>query len=226
MVKVSVVIPACNEEKTVGDVVKGCFDVLKSFGCEFEVIVVDDGSTDKTFKVAKKAGAKVFRHKKSLGQAVALKTGFKHCFGDIVVTMDADGQHNPKHIPILLKPILNGEADMVIGSRYLTGKSGFGFYREILDKIFISLIRILTGLKLTDTQSMFRAIKRQALLKLNIKTSYTMSTEMVIKAWGEGLTIKEVPIEALSRRYGKSHMGILFPIKTLLIIFRSIIEVR
>ncbi|MDN5319832.1 MAG: hypothetical protein PWP49_252 [Thermococcaceae archaeon] len=110
--KTLIVIPAYNEELTIGSVVA----LAKKYG---DVLVVDDGSKDRTSEIAQNAGAIVIRHDVNKGKGAALKTGFGYALAngyDVVVTLDADGQHN---IPLLLKPILKGEADLVIGSRYL-----------------------------------------------------------------------------------------------------------
>ncbi|EHR79127.1 glycosyl transferase [Thermococcus litoralis DSM 5473] len=113
--KTLIIIPAYNEELTIGSVVA----LAKKYG---DVLVVDDGSKDRTSEIAQKAGAIVIRHEVNKGKGAALKTGFGYALAngyDVIVTIDADGQHNPDEIPLLLKPILEGEADLVIGSRYL-----------------------------------------------------------------------------------------------------------
>lgn len=110
-ISITVVIPAYNEEKTIGGIV----EELKQHG--YDVLVIDDGSVDNTTKVAKEAGAKVIRHSTNRGYIEALRTGFKEASGDIIITMDADGQHQVKDIPKLVKPILEGEADLVMGAR-------------------------------------------------------------------------------------------------------------
>lgn len=222
--KISVVIPAYNEEATLSHVIEGVYESLRQQDYEFEVIVVDDGSTDNTSEVAKNAGALVIKHVNNKGHAAALKSAFRVATGNIIVMLDADGQHNPFEIPKLLRPVVNNEADLVIGSRYLGGESGFGFYREVLDKFFLLLIRVLTGIKLTDSQSMFRAIKQQALKKLTIHTNYTMSGEMIIKAKKQRLRIKEVPIRVSKRKYGSSYVNFLYPIRVITIMLRSLLK--
>lgn len=116
--KISVVLPAYNEEITIGSIV-----LLTRYYAD-NVIVVDDGSADRTAEIAKGAGAEVIIHKTNKGKGSALKTGFKAAAdmgADIIVTMDSDGQHNPADIPNLLTPIIEEKVDMVIGSRYLNG---------------------------------------------------------------------------------------------------------
>ena len=109
--KVSVVIPAYNEAMSIGSVIAEC----KAF-CD-EIIVVDDGSTDDTTEIAKKSGAVVIRNEKNLGVTKATKNGFKAAHGDIIVTMDADGQHDPSDIPKLIEPLAEGKAEVALGIR-------------------------------------------------------------------------------------------------------------
>ena len=115
--KTLIIIPAYNEELTIGSVVA----LARKYG---DVLVVDDGSADRTSEIARNAGAFVIKHETNMGKGAALRTGFEYALSmdyKIVVTLDADGQHNPDEIPVLLEPIVNGKADLVIGSRYLNG---------------------------------------------------------------------------------------------------------
>jgi len=221
--KVSVIIPAYNEEMTLSCVVKKVFESLKG-ECRFEVIVVDDGSLDNTFKVANNSGALVIRHNRNMGQGAALKSGLKLASGDIVVMLDADGQHDPAEIPKLIDPILRNEADLVIGSRYLGGNSGFGPIRELLDKLFLFFIRILTNSKLTDSQSMFRGIRREVFKNISLHADYTISGELIIKAKKMGLRITEVPIHVSRRIHGRSYVNIYYPIHVIFTMLRSAAE--
>jgi len=140
--KITAIIPAYNEEETIGEVVRETLQYVD------EVIVIDDGSTDKTSIIAENAGAKVVRHRENKGYIEALRTGFKNATGDIIVTLDADGQHPPKYIPKLIEPILKGEADLVIGAR---------------EKLTLSerIITWLTRFKanISDASTGYRAIK-------------------------------------------------------------------
>ncbi len=150
--KTAAIIPAFNEEVAIGSV------VLLSREHVDEVLVVDDGSTDRTASVAEMAGARVLRHHKNLGKGAALKTGFQATDADVIVTLDADGQHDPAEIPKLMEPIIRGEADIVNGSRYLHGTDeNTPRYRRVGQKILDTATNISTGLEITDTQSGFRA---------------------------------------------------------------------
>jgi len=186
-----IVIPAYNEELTIGSVVA----LAKKYG---DVLVVDDGSSDRTSEIAKEAGAIVIRHERNVGKGQALKTGFEYALSrgyDFVVTLDADGQHNPDEIPLLLEPTIKGEADLVIGSRYLNeSKKKIPVYRRFGLWVLNKSTKVVAGVDV-DSQSGFRAINRKALEKLNLNsTDYSVETDMVVKVREEGLKIKEVPI--------------------------------
>src|SRR5690606_24696047 len=152
---ITVILPAYNEEVSIGSIV-----LLTRFYAD-NVIVVDDGSSDRTAEVARKAGAEVIVHEVNQGKGVALKTGFTAAASlgaDVIVTMDSDGQHNPADIPKLVEPILKGEADMVNGSRYLNGMDkNTPVYRRIGQTILDRVTNLNSGLAITDSQSGFRA---------------------------------------------------------------------
>ncbi|MFA4669675.1 glycosyltransferase family 2 protein [Pyrococcus kukulkanii] len=187
-----IIIPAYNEELTIGSVVT----LAKKYG---DVLVVDDGSIDRTSDIAKKAGAITLRHEANKGKGQALKTGFRYALEnnyDAVVCLDADGQHDPDEIPLLLKPILNGEADMVIGSRYLNGAhKNIPLYRRLGLWVLNKTTALASGAKITDSQSGFRALNRKALENLELSADgYHVESEMIHKLSEKGLRIVEVPI--------------------------------
>ena len=189
-------IPAYNRDKTIAKV------VLKAKKHVDEVIVCDDGSQqgDMTAIIAEALGATVVKHQKNMGYGATLRTLFYEARKrnpDVMVTLDADYQHNPDDIPRLIKPILDGEADIVIGSRFLGEEN-----REIPKdrKMGIKAITKLTNIgsykEITDAQSGFRAYSRKA-IQLITPTEYGMgaSTEILLKAKEKGLKIKEIPIK-------------------------------
>ncbi len=188
---ITVVLPAYNEEVSIGSIV-----LLTRFYAD-NVIVVDDGSSDRTAEVARKAGAEVIVHEANTGKGGALKTGFTAAEGaDIIVTMDSDGQHNPADIPKLVAPILKGEADMVNGSRYLNGLGrNTPFYRRIGQTILDRFTIINSGLKVTDSQSGFRAFAASTkdLFRFNAQ-GMAIESEMLTDAGKSGLRITEVEI--------------------------------
>ncbi|WP_369425456.1 glycosyltransferase family 2 protein, partial [Methanothrix sp.] len=147
------ILPAFNEETSIGSV------VLLTRMYVDRVIVVDDGSSDRTAEVARLAGAEVIRHPTNMGKGAALRTGFMAAEGaDVIVTLDSDGQHDPADIPRLIQPVLHGEADMVNGSRYLRGnRKDTPLYRRVGQRVLDMATNLDSGLRVTDSQSGFRA---------------------------------------------------------------------
>ncbi|MHC1756393.1 MAG: glycosyltransferase family 2 protein [Methanosarcina sp.] len=188
---ITVILPAYNEEVSIGSI------VLLSKQYVDRVIVVDDGSSDRTAEVAARAGAEVIVHSPNKGKGMAFKTGFAAAEGaDIIVTMDSDGQHNPSDIPKLVAPILRGEADMVNGSRYLNGHAtDTPAYRRIGQTILDKATVMNSGIKITDSQSGFRAFSASAtsIFRFNAQ-GMAIESEMLADAGRYGLRVKEVPI--------------------------------
>ncbi len=191
MVNVVAIIPAYNEEKALADVIGKTLDYVD------EVIVVDDGSSDKTSEVAVEAGARVIKHSVNLGKGEALKSGFKAIEGDsIIITIDGDGQHNPNEIPDLVRPIIEDSADLVNGSRYMNGpEENTPAYRRVGQKVLDIATNISAGTKVTDSQSGFRAFSSKSKNVFRFKdTGFGIESEMLVDAAEEGLKIVEVPI--------------------------------
>ena len=191
MANVVAIIPAYNEEKALADVIG------KTLGHVDEVIVVDDGSSDKTSEVAIEAGARVIRHSVNLGKGEALKSGFKAIGDDsIIITIDGDGQHNPSEIPDLVRPIIEDGADLVNGSRYMNGpEENTPAYRRVGQKVLDIATNISAGTKVTDSQSGFRAFSPQSKNVFRFKdTGFGIESEMLVDAAEAGLKIVEVPI--------------------------------
>ncbi|MFZ2497803.1 glycosyltransferase family 2 protein [Methanosarcina sp.] len=188
---ITVILPAYNEEVSIGSIV-----ILSKYYAD-HVIVVDDGSSDRTAALARKAGAEVIVHETNTGKGGALKTGFAAAEGaDIIVTLDSDGQHNPGEIPKLVAPILKGEADMVNGSRYLNGHStDTPAYRRIGQTILDRATIMNSGIKITDSQSGFRAFAASTkdLFRFNAQ-GMAIESEMLADAGKAGLHIAEVEI--------------------------------
>ena len=185
-------IPAFNVEKSIGQVVKDCLLYVD------EVIVCDDGSMDETCREAEKNGAQVVRHEKNYGYGAALITLFdkaREKSPDVMVTIDGDGQHIPEYIPQLLAPLSYPGTDVVIGSRFLKNDLDTPKYRRFGIKIITGAANAGGKLKVTDSQSGFRAYSRKA-LQLIHPTEYGMaaSTEILSKIMNKGLKIVEVPI--------------------------------
>jgi len=187
-----VCIPAFNEEKVIGTIVKKCLSYADS------VIVCDDGSSDKTAKVAKENGAEIIVHEKNKGYGAALITLFdqaRKTDADVMITLDADGQHDPNDIPLFLNKMQGKKIDVLIGSRFLNNKKNEPAYRRVGIKVITSTLNLGHGLKITDSQSGFRAYSKKALNEINItEKGMSASTEILHKASNKKLNIAEVPI--------------------------------
>ena len=190
--RVFCVIPAFNEEKYIYDVAK----IAKEF--VDVVVVVDDGSIDKTFSRAIDSGAVVLRHEENMGKGAALRTGFKYALehgADIVVTLDGDMQHDPLEIPKFLEKIREEDADIVVGSRFLEKVKGMPIQRRLSNFITTKVLNKVFKVPVTDSQSGFRAFKRKVLEKVTFKDNrYGAETEILIEAKRKGFNIVEVPI--------------------------------
>ena len=188
-------IPAFNEEKNIAAIITKLADVADS------LIVCNDGSSDLTSDIAEKMGAFVINHEKNLGYGAAIRSIFlkaKELNGDILVTFDADGQHRIEDINVILEPIKNNIADIVIGSRFLNNNQEIPKYREIGIKAITKLTNVTGGTKITDSQSGFRAYSKKILEEIEPKESgMGISTEILIKTQKAGFIITEVPITIL-----------------------------
>lgn len=206
---ISVIVPAFNEEKTIEEVLIKTHLTLESLQFPYEVIVVDDGSTDRTREIASKYKATVLSNGKNRGKGYALKRGFQNAQGDIIITIDADGSHSPEDIKTLLTPILNG-ADVVLGSRFKdgNGKNSTKKLHLFGNGMINLLIRILTKKHITDSQSGFRAYKRKILKEIQMSSEgYEVETELTVKTLKNGNILYEVPISSRKRKNGCSHLN-------------------
>lgn len=201
--KIVVGLPAYNEEMNIARIIVQLKKITNT------IIVCDDGSSDLTASIAEEVGAVVVRHPKNLGYGAAIKTIFlkaKEIDADILVTFDADGQHNPKDIEKILEPIKDGKADIAIGSRFLNNSNKIPEYRKIGIKAITSLTNTSTGSKITDAQSGFRAYNKKAIHEIHISDSgMGVSTEILIKASKQKLVITEVPITVLYDKDTSTH---------------------
>lgn len=188
--KISVVIPAYNEGSRIGNVLSRIPKFVD------EVIVVDDGSTDGTAEVAESFGVKVLRFESNQGKGAAMREGIREAGGDIIVFMDADGQHRPEEIIKLVEPIVRGRADFVIGSRIIETRGKRPLIRKVSNFLSTSLIKLKVGVDVRDTQSGFRAIRREFLPEIESRR-YEVETELLIKAVKKGARVEEVPVERI-----------------------------
>jgi glycosyltransferase involved in cell wall biosynthesis len=197
--RIVICIPAFNEEDSIAEVVKNS----KAFSPE--VIVYDDGSRDKTAEIAEENGAIVLRNARNKGYGRALNTLFQYAIrmkADIVVTIDSDGQHDPMYIPHVLQPILEGKADIVIGSRFLTkeDKVNVPKYRSLGIRTITKFTQVGCFDRITDATSGFRAYSIDSLSRLRlVEDGMAIATEILLKADECNLRIIEVPIT--TKRY-------------------------
>jgi glycosyltransferase involved in cell wall biosynthesis len=193
-------MPAYNEDRFIGSM------VIKARKYADKIIVLDDGSTDGTADVAGAAGAYVVRHTENRGKGVAIQSIIseaKKDMPDVLIVLDADGQHNPDEIPRLVQAVLDG-ADMVIGSRKLVKKS-IPSYRRVGQNILLFSTRFLTRNKITDSESGFRAFSRKAIAELELnQKGFAVESEMIAVAEEKNLKIAEVPITVQYRGDGST----------------------
>ena len=207
---VTVIIPAYNEEKTIGDVISNTAEIMDGLDVPYEIIVVNDGSTDKTGLVASTYKATVLTNKVNRGKGYSLRRALKHAQGDIIVTIDSDGEHKPKEIPDLIEPLHNG-TDIVAGSRFLGSQSQVTTKLNVMGNfLFNTAIMTLTGQRVTDSQTGFRAIKRNVLEQLNLESDgYEIETEITVKGLKNGFVFEEKPISCERRKYNISKLKVL-----------------
>jgi glycosyltransferase involved in cell wall biosynthesis len=204
----SVVIPIFNEEPTIVDVIGRLRTTMQKIGFKHEIIVVDDCSEDRSLEISKSQGTKVYSLKKHMGKGYALRVGFAKAKGEIIATIDSDGSHRPEELPLLLTPILQDQADFVIGSRFLHEKPASARKLNAIGvRLFNALIRILTRAEVSDSQSGYRTMKSEVLKNLRLKSSeYEIESEMLVKTARRGFRVKEVPISFEQRTYGRSRL--------------------
>jgi len=195
--EILIIIPAYNEESTIVDVIKRI--PAEVSGYVTKILVVDDGSTDKTEKKAKEAGAIVCSHIKNMGLGVSFGTGMSYAIKfqpAVIVNIDADGQFDPADIPRLVKPIIDNEADFVAGSRFLNTKKILGMpkIRFFGNKVITTLINFLTKNNFTDVSCGFRAYSYDTILKLNLSATFTYTHESFLSLCFQNVRIKEVPV--------------------------------
>jgi len=203
--KIFIVIPAYNEETVIQDVIRE----IKNEGYD-NIIVVDDGSKDRTCEKAKEInGITVLRHKINRGKGAAAKTGIeaaKLMEADIIITIDGDGQHDPKDIENLINPITKKNFDVVLGTR-LKNPDGMPFHKKIHNWIANIITWYLFGLWVTDSQSGFRAYSKKAADLINTRYDrYEYDSEVIRELYLYKLKFKEVPIKVRYTEYSKSKL--------------------
>lgn len=203
--EVLIVVPAYDEEGGIGEVLRRIPDEV--LGHEVKTVVVDDGSTDATAAIARAEGAPVVAHVVNRGQGDALRTGFAIARAEgaeVVVNLDADGQYKPEELDRLVKPIIEGEADFVLGSRFMGYYQEAGSVRHVGVVFFSRMISMLTGVKVSDCTNGYRAIRVSELHKLNLREDRFNANEIILEGLKNKLRFEQVPVSMMSRAAGET----------------------
>jgi hypothetical protein len=203
--EILIIIPAYDEEGGISEVLRRVPREL--LGYEVKTVVVDDGSSDATAAIAREEGVLVASHVVNRGQGDALRTGFAIAQlerADIVINLDADGQYKPEEIEHLVEPIVEDEADFVLGSRFMGFYEEAGSVRHVGVVFFSKMISILTGTKISDCTNGFRAIRVSELHKLDLVEDRFNATEIILEALKNKLRFAQVPVTMLSRAAGET----------------------
>jgi glycosyltransferase involved in cell wall biosynthesis len=217
--EIAVLIPAYNASRSLRGVVEG----VKGYG--LNIVVIDDGSEDATAEIAHDAGVQLLRHHVNKGKGVALRTGFRfllHQGYGAIITMDADGQHDPSFIPWFIRAYEEGVGGIIIGSR--TGEFGaISWLRRFWNQLGVKAVSKLTGTPLTDTQSGYRLIRAEVLQGLPLRaTGYEMELELLIKGLKRGHRVIDIPV---ATRYADGRPSSHFrPVRDTWLICRTFLQ--
>jgi dolichol-phosphate mannosyltransferase len=209
-IKLSVIIPCYNEEKTLKECLKRVLAIADE-RLELEVIIVDDASGDRSFAVAEELAAEhpqiiVFRQEKNRGKGAALRVGFKKATGDYAVVQDADLEYDPEELKDLLEPFVKHGADVVFGSRFLSGKAHrvLYFWHSFGNKFLTLLSNIFTNLNITDMETCYKMFRREIIQSVDIKENrFGFEPEIIAKIAKKKLNIYEVGISYYGRTYAE-----------------------
>jgi glycosyltransferase involved in cell wall biosynthesis len=198
-------VPAYNEAGSIASVI----DEIRRVEPHFDVVVVDDASTDATARVAAQAGARVLKLPYNLGIGGAMQTGYRYALEqkfEIAIQVDGDGQHDPREIPILLAPILEGRADMVVGTRFTSEQAYKApFVRRVGMRIFARAVSLIVGQRVTDTTSGFRAVNRRGICLFAVDYPHDYpEVEATVLVHRHKLRMVEVPVAMRVRASGSS----------------------
>ncbi len=203
--KLSVVIPVYNERRTIEEIIRR----VEGVAIEKEIIVVDDCSTDGTRDVLKeldgKNQVKVIYQPQNQGKGAALREGFKHATGDIIIVQDADLEYDPREYPQLIAPIIEGKADVVYGSRFLSGPHRvLFFWHYVGNKILTTLSNMLTDLNLSDMETCYKAFRADVIKRIRLRENrFGFEPEVTAKIARMGCRVYEVPISYHGRDYSQ-----------------------
>jgi len=207
VLKLTVFIPAYNEENTIGKVINDIPKTIDGIN-KIQVVVVDDGSSDKTAEISREAGAKVFSFKENKGRAKAVSFGFSKFLednSDILVITDADDQYDSKEIPLIVKPLVEKNADMVLGDRQVKKLDFMPIGNKIGNRLVTKTLSSLINMEISDGQTGFRSYTRETIARLNIFSTYTFTQETLMGAKYKGLKVINIPI-SFRKRADKSRL--------------------
>ena len=205
---VAVVIAAYDEEEAIGGVLREI--PASACGLAVDTVVVDDGSRDDTAAVAERHGAHVVRLGSNHGQGAAFQVGYRvarEAGARFIVTLDADGEWDPADVPSVLEPVVAGEADLVIGSRVLGRADGTDPVRRAGVAVFASTVRLLTGVRVTDTSSGLRAMRAELTAAVRLEQPQYQTAELLIGAISRGYRVAERPTGHRARTAGRTKKG-------------------
>ncbi|MDD5625898.1 MAG: glycosyltransferase family 2 protein [Patescibacteria group bacterium] len=215
----SIIVPVYNEKKTILKILKHL--EMVNFDCDYEIIVVDDGSTDGTTALLKSeilnpksetnskfqiqnSKIRIFFQNKNSGKGAALRRGFQEANGEIIIIQDADLEYNPQDLPKLIRPILEGQADIVFGSRFLIKQKAKYKIFYLGNRLIAFLFFIFYGRKITDPWTCYKVFKKSIIKNLKLKSNgFEMELEMTAKFLRKGYKILEMPIFYQSRTYAE-----------------------
>lgn len=210
--KVTIIIPAYNEESTISLILEKVKQAPLPANLDREIIVVDDGSKDKTReRVVAIPGIQIYFHQKSMGKGAAIKTGLQRASGDIILIQDADLEYDPQDYPVILQPIITGLADLVVGSRFLCQrpkfftKNGDPFFSHFVGNlIIIALTNLLYGQKITDYEGGYKVFLASLAHAIPVRANgFEFENELICKAIRRRVSIVEVPIRYKPRLYSQ-----------------------
>lgn len=218
-----IVIPAYNEEATIGDVILS----IKKIKPGMDILVVNDGSSDRTSEIAKTSGAKVIDIPYNIGYGGAIQTGFRFAVDynyDYVITMDGDGQHKPESIKSLIEVMETKKVDVVIGSRFLEGNYSMGLARRLGSWIFSWIAKLYTGVRISDPTSGFQIYNRRVFTYLSLGDNYPLDypdVNLIMALHRMNFQLTEAPVKMTVKEGKSMHSGL----KPLFYIFRMILAI-
>lgn len=223
--KLSIIVPVYNEENNIAQVLNLLGKV--DYGVDYEIVVVNDGSTDGTYTELQKAkkhvkNIKIISYKKNRGKGYASRLGLKNILGDIVIFQDADLEYNPNQIPSIIKPIIDGEAKVVYGSRFKGKIQNMSFVQYLGNKLLTHATNFLFGSRLSDMECCYTAMHKDAMTKLDLTCDgFEIQAQLTGQLLKSGFGIKEVKVDYKGRTHeeGKK-IGVLDGIRTLLTLLK------